>query len=149
MAITYARNLVHIAFATRYQAAVLLPEYRTTLYNYMRTYLAEKECGVLCIGGGDDHVHLLLEVGPTLRLATVVKDLKLSTWVLIRDRLKIKKFPGWKKGYLALSIDPKDQRLVTEYILLNHVYHIEHGFDHEMDRLCTEHGLDYQGFQDH
>lgn len=83
-------------------------------------YLVEK-CRQLgyrlhAVGCVEDHVHLLVVLKPTDRVADAVKRLKGSSSHFINDQSGLEDVLYWQRGYGVLSLRKKDIPVVTEYV---------------------------------
>ena len=66
----------HLIFSTKHREPSILPEWRERLFDYMGGII-RKEGGILyAIGGMPDHLHLLINLGPTQDLSSLLRVLK-------------------------------------------------------------------------
>ena len=114
---SYTQLLYHIVFRPKDSVPAISMEYEEYLYRYIWGFVKNKGGVLYRIGGMPDHIHLLIQLPPTLALSDFMRDLKTATHRYIRE--EISKFPlfvGWGKSYCALScgMDGKDK--VISYI---------------------------------
>jgi len=76
---TYTQIYYHVVFSTKDRVPTLRPERREDFFRYTWGILKNKDCHLYRIGGVEDHVHLLTSLHPTVSLADLVKDIKIST----------------------------------------------------------------------
>jgi REP element-mobilizing transposase RayT len=76
---TFTQIYYHIVFSTKNRERVLLANRRDDLFRYIWGILKNKDCHLYRISGVEDHLHILTEIHPTIALATLVKDIKIST----------------------------------------------------------------------
>jgi putative transposase len=107
---TFTQILYHVVFATKDRQRVLRPEHRQELYKYMWGIIRNKDCHLYRIGGVEDHVHILTSLHPSVSLADLVKSIKVSTSMWIKEQRVFPEFEGWQEGYSAFthSIQEKD-----------------------------------------
>jgi REP-associated tyrosine transposase len=67
---------IHVIFRTKHRRPVLDAEWRGRLHAYLGGALRGIEVVPLAIGGTADHVHLLLGLKATHRLADVMREVK-------------------------------------------------------------------------
>ena len=67
------------------------------------------------VGGVADHVHLLLSLTATVRLADVMRDLKRSSSAWVHQNFGSAAF-AWQDGYGAFSVSAKNLDAVRAYI---------------------------------
>lgn len=90
-----------------------------------------------------DHLHLCLEVHPTIALSEFVQVAKQesSRW-LKEHREWFPRFDGWGNGYAAFTYSVKERPTVIEYIKNQKVHHHKATFREEYEDLLREFGLD-------
>ena len=76
MAHTYHQLLYHIVFGVKHRRSVLKPSIRIDLHRYMAGIIRQHDGHSLIINGVEDHVHLLVSLGPRHALSDVVRDVK-------------------------------------------------------------------------
>ena len=69
MANTYINILVHAVFTTKNREPWLPSSLRERLYPYICGIARENGLKVLCIGGTDNHIHILLSLNSTTSIA--------------------------------------------------------------------------------
>lgn len=75
------------------------------------------------INGIENHTHILTHLHPSIALAELVKDIKVSSNLFIKEKNLFPNFVGWQIGYSAFSysIDRKD--ILTNYIRNQEEHH--------------------------
>lgn len=86
--------LCHIVFATKQRQMVIVPENKRRLYAYLGI-INDRGCRALRIGGIENHVHLLIDLHPSIALAHLVKVLKQSSSNWLRTNNLFPWFRGW------------------------------------------------------
>lgn len=83
MSSTHLSLHYHIVFSTKAREPWIAPAWRERLHAYLGGIVRENEGVAEAVGGTGDHVHLLLGLRATHRLADVVRDFKRasSEWV--------------------------------------------------------------------
>src|SRR3954462_12666514 len=98
---TYTQILYQIVFSTKNRKDSLETTNRKELYKYMWGVLKNKKCHLYQIGGTADHIHLITHLHPSVALAALVKDIKLSGTAYINNHQLFPSFNGWQEGYGA------------------------------------------------
>jgi REP element-mobilizing transposase RayT len=95
---------------------------------------------VHAVGGMDDHIHLLIQVPPTLALAKAVLAIKSnsSRWANEQGN----KF-AWQQGYAAFSVSSSRVPEVVRYIQTQESHHRRMTFDAELVALLKKHGVEF------
>ena len=67
---------------------------------------------LFAINGIENHIHLLINLHPSVRLSDLVRDIKLSTsqWIK-QNRDLFPQFAGWGKEYGAFTYALRDKEM--------------------------------------
>ena len=116
---------------------------REQVFQYLSGVLRNKKCKLLQINGVEDHLHILTDLHPTVALSNLIKDMKVSSHKLIKDKNVFPKFNGWQEGYSAFtySIDRRD--ILINYIKNQETHHLRISYIDELKELLKEHGLEF------
>lgn len=138
MSHSYAANFVHCVFSTRDRRDLIPAELQERLYAYLSGTAKNLGIELLAIGGTSNHLHLLISLPPTLRLAEAVQKLKAnsSRW-LTENKIEFE----WQKGYGAFSISPSQLTIVQTYIRNQEQHHAKRNFDEEFETLLRKSGI--------
>lgn len=141
---TYTQILYQIVYSTKNRGRVLAKENRPTLFKYLSGVLSKKKCHLYRLNGVEDHLHIVTHLHPSVALADLVKDLKLSSTELIKEGNLFENFNGWQEGYGAFtySIEAKD-RLIN-YVMNQEEHHKRTSFVDEYKVLLKEHEIDFE-----
>ena len=94
-----------------------------------------------CIGGIEDHVHLLLSLKPTHCLSDFIRDLKKQATIWTKEN-HFAKF-GWQDGYAAFTVGPRGIENVRRYIEGQEEHHKHVSFIEELKKMLDEAGVPY------
>jgi putative transposase len=88
----------------------------------------------------EDHIHLLLQIPPTMTLAEAVRTVKSnsSSWM----KQEIKKF-AWQEGYGGFSVSKSKIPVVVRYIKNQERHHKKMSFEDEFRALLEKHGIEF------
>ena len=140
----FVQIVYQVVFATKYRAQVLTKPNRQRLFDYFRGVLQQHKCIVYGIGGVSDHVHLVFGLHPTVALANLVKNLKLSShdWI---DRNEIfPAFDRWAVSYAAFTYTRDAIPNLQRYVRNQERHHGEESSREELRRLLHKHGVEYR-----
>ncbi len=140
---TYTQILYQIIFSTKNRDKVLIEENRSILFNYIWGILKKKKCHLYQINGIEDHIHILTHLHPTIALADLVKDIKVSTSSMIKDENIFPNFKAWQNGYGAFtySIDAKIN--LVNYIKNQKEHHKKNSFVYEYKKILKEFQIEF------
>ena len=138
MAHTYSSLLVHCVFSTK-DRRNLIGEPRR-LWQYLGGTARAKEIRLVAAGGTANHVHLLLDLPPTLPLAKALQDLKgnSSHWMNQQSGPF-----AWQQGYGAFAVSESQKQAVIDYIDRQPEHHKKWSFEQEFVTLLRKYGISY------
>ncbi len=140
---TYTQIMYQIVFSTKNRKRVLAEDKHPILFNYIWGVLKNKNCHLYQINGVEDHIHILTHLHPSVALADLVKDIKISTSKIIKEEEIFPGFTGWQNGYGAFtySIDAKEN--LVKYIKNQKEHHKKISFVDEYKKILTEFKIEY------
>ena len=94
------------------------------------------------VGGVADHVHLLVGLKATHRLADVMRDLKKSSSTWVREEVGIRDF-SWQDGYAAFTVGSSALKGVAGYIQGQEEHHRVKTFREELVEFLERAGIEY------
>lgn len=137
---TYSQNVIHVVFSIKERGKVISKEFQPRLWAYTAGICKKDGIFVHAIGGMEDHIHLLIQVPPSLPLAKAVNAIKSnsSRWANEEG------FPfAWQQGYAAFSVSASNVSAVVRYIENQEVHHKKMSFEAEFLALLKKHGVEY------
>ena len=140
MSHTYAQNVIHVVFSTKDRRKLMSGEFRPRMWAYAAGVCKKLEIPVLSMGGMEDHIHLLVQIPPTLPVAKAVLAIKAnsSRWASEEGH----KF-AWQQGYGAFSVSNSIVPMVIRYIQNQEAHHKKMSFDSEFLALLKKHGIEF------
>ncbi|HEY2811477.1 MAG TPA: IS200/IS605 family transposase, partial [Rhabdochlamydiaceae bacterium] len=137
---TYVQNVIHIVFSTKERRKVILRDMKERVWSYVAGICKQEKIFVHAVGGMEDHIHLLLQIPPTMTLAEAVRTVKSnsSSWM----KQEIKKF-AWQEGYSGFSVSKSKIPVVIRYIKNQERHHKKMSFEDEFLVLLEKHGIEF------
>jgi putative transposase len=140
MSHAYSRNYVHLVFATKDRRRVIKEPVQQKMWPYLASIAQEYGITVNAIGGGEDHVHLLLGIPPKLSIATIVRALKANSSKWMNETGH---WFAWQAGYGVFSVSVSNLSAVAKYIGDQAEHHKTRNFEEEYFALLRKHGVDF------
>jgi len=140
---TFTQIYYHVVFSTKNRERALLANRRDDLFRYIWGILKNKDCHLYRISGVEDHLHILTEIHPTIALADLVKDIKISTSSWIKQNHVFPSFDHWQEGYGAFTVSHGDKDAVIEYIKRQEEHHKMVSFQDELREFLVKHGITF------
>ena len=71
----------------------------------------------------EDHLHLFVELHPTIALSDFIKDIKQSSSYWIKKSGLFPQFEGWGREYAAFTYSERDKNTIINYIKNQREHH--------------------------
>lgn len=143
MAHTHTKLLYHLIFSTKLRRAQIKPAFREPLFTYMGGIIKRSGGHLLRIGGTADHVHLLVELGPTTPIADLMRLIKTNSSKWIHETYPLAAGFAWQTGYAAFSVSSSAADDVARYIDGQDQHHRTHTFETEFVEFLRRHRIEY------
>ena len=133
----------HIVWRTKCSQRTINESFERELYAYILGMCNEKKCHLYRINSMPDHVHMCVEIHPTISVSEFVRVIKQETskW-LKENRHKFPMFEGWGNGYAGFTYSVKERPAVIEYIKGQKEHHKVKTFREEYEEWLIEMGED-------
>ena len=142
MASTYLSLHYHLVFATKNREAVIAPEWRSRLHEYLGGTVAGLGGFPQGVGGVADHVHLLVGLKATHCLADVMRELKKASSTWVHEQIGLETF-AWQEGYAAFTVSATARPAVRQYIANQEEHHRERSSQEELLDMLAKAGVEY------
>ena len=142
MSSTYLSLHYHVIFSTKNRAPFIDVEWRDELHRYMGGVVNGLDGTSLCVGGVEDHVHLLFGLKSTHCLSDFMRELKKSSSNWTADIPNMESF-HWQNGYAAFTVSPIARDGVRKYVLNQDEHHRRRTFREELIELLEMAGIEY------
>lgn len=142
MAQTHLSLHYHLVFHTKNNKPIISPEWRARLHAFLGGCLKTAGGIAIAIGGTADHIHLLIGLKATHRLADVVKDIKVVSSKWVHTELNVRMF-GWQNGYGGFTVGTSQLERVRKYVLNQEEHHRKKTVKEEYVELLRLAGVVY------
>lgn len=139
MANTYIQMFVHMVFSTKRRTPSIKKSDFAKLHQYMRTVLESKQCPVVMVGGVENHVHLLFQLGKGITISNAARFVKSNSSKWLKEIDKDYGSFAWQDGYSAFSVSKSVVPKVKRYIANQESHHSNQFYEDEL-----KHFLDLQ-----
>ena len=118
------------------------------LYRYIARVVQNSQSTLYAINGIENHIHLLVNLHPSVRLSDLVRDIKLSTsqWIK-QNRDSFPHFAGWGKEYGAFTYALRDKEMVANYIKNQSIHHQRESFESEYRKHLQNAGIEWNDYR--
>lgn len=138
---SYRQIYNHIVFGTKYRRQTIPDNHCEELYRYIAGIVKNKNCKPYQINGSNDHIHILSDLHPSVRLSDYIKSIKVGSSIWLKTQPAFDKFTGWADKYAAFTVSHRDRDRVIEYIKHQKEHHQKVDFPDELPTLLREQGI--------
>ena len=133
---TYFACWIHLIWCTSNRHPYFEESQSKAVSKYLTNYAKSKQISMRINFVNPDHVHALIELGPSRSIDQVVKLLKGSSshWINASNLTKARF--AWARGYAALTVSHDAVTSVTRYIAMQKTHHSRVPFDKELAVLA-------------
>ena len=124
--VTHGRGYVyslqyHIVWVTKYRKSIFINEIEHEVRQYLSDTLQSLDMVPLAMEVMPDHIHLLVDCKPQLRLSDAIKILKgnIARWLFLKHpEIKKQLWGGhlWNPSYFVVTVSERSLAQVEEYI---------------------------------
>ncbi len=140
---TYTQILYQIVFSTYKREKTLSKENRKEIFQFIWGLLKNKKCHLYRLNGIEDHLHIVTHIHPSVALADLVKDIKISTSNFIKNNNLFKNFNGWQDGYGAFTYSITEKQNLIDYVVNQEEHHKQISFREEFITLLNFHNIEF------
>ena len=125
--VTHGRGYVyslqyHIVWCTKYRKKIFIGAIEQEISEYLKETAKNLQIEIVAMEIMPDHIHILADCKPQLRLSDAIKVLKGNTsrWLfLAHPEIKKKLWGGhlWNPSYFVATVSDRSREQVTEYIM--------------------------------
>jgi len=123
---SYWKCCYHVTWATKYRQPVITPTLEKIIFSAILEQSRHLNCRVMAVNGVPDHIHVAVEIPPTLLVSKWVGDVK-----AVSSREVNLSFPDadekfqWQEGYGVHTFGYRNERHVVGYIRNQKQHHAE------------------------
>jgi len=112
----FVQNYVHFVWATWDRRNTIEARWEEDLYAELRAECWRTRCVVRALNGIENHVHLLVDLPPTLTIAEAAKQIKGASSLFVNEHLAPAEKFKWQQEYAAFSVSRWDVNKIRKYI---------------------------------
>jgi len=143
MSDTYSQIYIQCVFAVSKRECLLLPEWRTNLFEYIAGIIRTKGQKSIIVGGYLDHVHVFVGLKPQMAISDLIRDVKNSSTNFINENKYVKGKFSWQTGFGAFSYSQSQIGNVYDYILNQEKHHKKKSFRDEYLDFLKKFEIEY------
>jgi len=143
MANTHTALHYHVVFSTKRREPWIRKEDEARLWAYLGGIAKQSDMIPLCIGGVEDHVHMLLGIPATIAVSDALKRIKGGSSPWVKETLSGCAGFSWQDGYGAFTVSKSLLPEVENYIRHQREHHRAVSSQDEYRAFLDKHGVRY------
>jgi putative transposase len=140
---SYRQHLYHIVFRTKDSLPTIRQDTAYELYSYITGITRQKKSHMYRINGVENHLHILIDMNPSIAPIDFVKDIEVSSsiWMKRSNLFPLPLYNGWAVGYGSFTCSYMDINRLIEYIKNQQEHHQKISFEEEYRKLLLDYGI--------
>ncbi len=140
---SYNKLIYHLTFSTKLRERTIEEKHEKKLYAYITGIVRNSNGYVHAISGMEDHIHIMLEVPPTMSISDYVKMIKQRSSAWLKESTDFPRWGGWNKGYAIFTCSPIKTDGVIGYIRNQKKHHQRGSYEDELRNMLLRVNIDY------
>lgn len=137
---SYTNLVYHTVFSTKDRRPLLRCNLRPELFAYIGGICRNINAALLCAGGYDDHIHLLIKLHPETSVAEAMRTIKANSSRWLRQDRELAEF-AWQAGYSAFTASESIVPQLRGYLAKQEEHHKRVGYFDELDVFLKKNGI--------
>ena len=143
MANTYTALNYHFIFSTKNREPWIKQEFQLRIWEYIGGIARSNGMTAFCVGGVEDHIHILLRIPPALAVSKAMQLLKGGSSHWIHDTFPELTGFGWQDGYGAFTVSQSAMEDTKRYIQRQREHHQGRTFKEEYLAFLQKYEVEY------
>lgn len=140
---TFTRLLYHIVFSTKERLPLLQGEWAARMHAYLGGIVGNLKGSPIEIGGVADHVHLFIQMPPTITISETVNKVKSNSSRWLNEQAGYRDKFAWQEGYAAFTVSENRFEETIDYIRRHEAHHKPRGFVDELREFLQRNGMSF------
>ncbi|RTL56100.1 MAG: IS200/IS605 family transposase [Sphingobacteriales bacterium] len=140
---TYTQLHIQFVFAVKYRVALIHPDWKERLHQYITGIIQQNEHKLLQINSMPDHIHIFIGMRPNQSISSLVQNIKSESTKWIKENGFCKSPFTWQEGYGAFSYSKSHVPNVIHYIQNQEQHHQKKTFLEEYVEFLKAFEIDY------
>jgi REP element-mobilizing transposase RayT len=140
---SFTKLYAHLIFSTKNREPFLNDSIRPRVHGYLATTVRNLDSPYVVVGGVEDHVHLLFDIGKMHAPVEFVEQLKRESSKFVKTLSAEYADFYWQRGYGMFSISPTHVDRVEQYVRRQQEHHQKQSFQDEFRDFLKRYEIDF------
>lgn len=141
---TYTQIHIQFVFAVKYRDALIGPEWKERLHQYLTGIFQANTHKMLQINSMPDHIHIFIGMRPHQSISSLIQNVKTESSKWIKSQGFCNYPFAWQEGYGAFSYAKSEVNNVIKYIQNQEDHHRKETFLEEYKKLLTAFEIEWE-----
>ena len=132
---SYTRLIYHVVTATKGREPLISPEVEAVLFPAFQRKAMDLGGRLVRAGGVEDHVHLIVEIPPTVTVSDFVRALKAGSSRAVTKTCVIHSPFQWQSGYGCFTLSAHNLQAILAYVEKQKHHHAIHDLWPHFERI--------------
>ena len=133
----------HLIFSTKDRRRFLDDSIRPKVHGCLAEIIRAMNSPYVVVGGVDDHVHMLFDMGKLHAPASIVKELKVESSKFAKTLGRKYRQFYWQRGYGIFSVGPLNRDQVEQYVRNQEQHHRTKSYMDEFRSFLHTYNIEY------
>lgn len=143
MSQSLTKIFAHLIFSTKNRERWLDEHIRTRVHGYLATVIRDLGSPWIVVGGVEDHVHILFDIGKKTAPVSFVEQAKRESSKFVKTLGRKYSAFYWQRGYGMFSVSPKDRNEAEHYVRNQEERHRSRSFQDEYRAILNKYDVDF------
>jgi putative transposase len=144
MANTFSQIYIQTIFAVQNRKTLIDSSWEQDMYKYITGIVQNKGQKMLSINGTSNHIHFLIGMKPSCCLSDLVREIKKSSGIWIKEQRLTRFQFQWQEGFGAFSYSHSQLNNVINYINNQKEHHKQISFRDEYLEFLKEFQIEFK-----
>ena len=140
---SHTKLYAHLVFSTKNRQPFLDSNIRPRVHAYLATIIRDLDSPWVIVGGVEDHVHILFDMGKMHAPVEFVEKVKRESSKFVKTLGKNYEKFYWQRGYGMFSVSPRERDEAEAYVRNQEAHHRTMNFQEEYRALLQQYGIEY------
>ena len=143
MAHSFCKIYIHAIFSTKDRTRWLDDTVRARVHAYIASVARTEGCPFVVVGGAEDHVHILMDIGKNVKPVDLIAKIKTTSSSFVKTLGADYRNFYWQGGYGMFSVAPTRVADVSSYIERQMEHHRKQTFRDEFLAFLSRYEIEY------
>ena len=140
---SHVSSYSHCVFSTKDRRPFITAQLQERLWPFLGGIARENKMKTVSIGGGADHVHMLLSLPATMPIAKAMQLIKGGSSKWVHETFADQRLFAWQTKYGVFSVSVSQLDKIIKYIENQEEHHRKLTFQEEFLALVKKHNIEY------